>query len=126
MWYSLLADLVLIIHLLFIAFVVAGGFLVLRKPKLAWLHLPAAVWGILIEWYRLPCPLTPLEKWALLHAGKTSYEGGFIGHYLIPIIYPGPMPMWLTAFLAIAVLLINISFYTIIWKHKHKHKHKTR
>jgi hypothetical protein len=116
MWYSLLADVVLIIHLLFIAIVVAGGYLVLRKPKLAWLHLPAVIWGILIEWYRLPCPLTPLEKWALLHAGETAYEGGFISHYLISIIYPGPMPVWLTTLLAVAVLVINVSFYIFFWK----------
>jgi hypothetical protein len=115
-WYSLLADLVLVLHLLFIVFVTAGGLLVLRRPKLAWLHLPAVVWGILIEWYRLPCPLTPLEKWALTQAGKLSYEGGFIGHYLMSIIYPGPMPLWLTLSLAVAVLLINLWYYLLLYR----------
>lgn len=116
MSYRLLADAVLLLHLLFILFAVAGGLLVLRRPKLAWLHLPAVAWAFLIEWYRLPCPLTPLEKWALLRAGDVAYEGGFISHYLIPLIYPGPMPVWLTTVLAVAVLCINALFYALLWR----------
>ncbi|MBD3669513.1 MAG: DUF2784 domain-containing protein [Gammaproteobacteria bacterium] len=114
MFYRLLADAVLLVHLLFIIFVVLGGYLVLRRAWLIWLHLPAAIWGFALEWYRLPCPLTPLEKWALERAGESSYEGGFISHYLLAVIYPGPMPVWITTALALFVLCINIIFYGIL------------
>ena len=88
MSWSLLADAVLVVHGLFIVFVVLGGLLVLRWPKLAWLHLPAVVWGVWIEWSGGICPLTPLEQRLRIAAGEAGYAGGFIEHYLTAAIYP--------------------------------------
>jgi hypothetical protein len=59
---SLLADLLVALHLAFVVFVVAGGLLVLRWPRLAWVHVPAAVWGALVEVTGWICPLTPVEN----------------------------------------------------------------
>ena len=88
MWYRLLADAVLIIHLGFIAFVVLGGLLVLRWPRLAWLHLPTVAWGAWIEFTGSICPLTPLEIGLRARGGETAYRGGFIEHYVTALIYP--------------------------------------
>ncbi|XEG71127.1 DUF2784 domain-containing protein [Pseudomonas sp. abacavir_1] len=84
----LAADAVVLLHLAFILFVVLGGPLVLRWPRLAWLHLPAAAWGVTVEWLQLVCPLTPLENHLRRAAGEQGYSGGFVEHYLIPLIYP--------------------------------------
>src|SRR3990167_10903844 len=84
----LAADAVLLLHLLFIAFALFGGLLVLRWRWLAWLHLPAVGWAVTVEALQLLCPLTPLEN-DLRHAvGQAGYSTGFIEHYLLPIIYP--------------------------------------
>ena len=78
MLYRFLADAVVLIHLGFVVFVVAGGFLVLRWPRAAWIQLPAAVWGVLVEWSGWVCPLTPLENWLRAQGGGAGYEGGFV------------------------------------------------
>ena len=78
MVYRVLADVVVLIHLGFVLFVVAGGFLVLRWPRMAWVHVPAAVWGVVVEWSGWICPLTPLENWLLVHGGAAGYSGGFV------------------------------------------------
>src|SRR5688500_9243072 len=88
MAYRILADLVVGLHLLFVVFVVAGGLLALRWPWVAAAHLPAAVWGALIEFKGWICPLTPLEKSLRTSAGQAGYQGGFIEHYLVPVLYP--------------------------------------
>ena len=88
MIYAALADATLVLHLLFIAFIVLGGILVARWPRLAWAHLPAAAWGVLIELGGWICPLTPLENWLRLRAGQRGYAGSFVEQYLLPIIYP--------------------------------------
>ena len=88
MGYRLLADAVLIVHLAFIAFVVLGGLLVLRWPRIAWLHLPAVAWGAWIEFSGGICPLTPLEVGLRARGGEAAYSGGFIEHYVTGLIYP--------------------------------------
>src|SRR5436190_18204465 len=88
MLYQLLATLVAILHATFILFVVIGGVLVTRWPRLAWIHLPAAVWGMLIEFAGWYCPLTSLENALLRRAGRAGYSGGFVAHYLFAVIYP--------------------------------------
>lgn len=88
MLYSLAADTLFVIHLMFIVFVVLGGLLVAKWRWLVFLHLPAAIWGALIEFRSWPCPLTPWEKQLRHAAGEAGYEGGFIEHYLGPVIYP--------------------------------------
>jgi hypothetical protein len=92
MWYRIAADLVVAVHLLFICFVVGGAFLAWRWPKIIWVQLPAMVYGALIEFIGFTCPLTPLENYLRRHAGEAGYRGGFIGHYLISVIYPPGSP----------------------------------
>ena len=88
MLYKFLADFVLLLHLTFILFVMFGGLLVYKKPKFIWLHIPIVIWGILISLFRWVCPLTPLENYFRSIAGQEGFEGGFINHYIIPLIYP--------------------------------------
>lgn len=122
MLYRLLADGVLVLHLAFIVFVVLGGFLVLRWPKLVWLHAPAAVWGVLIEFMGWPCPLTPLEKHLRRLGGEAGYEGGFIEHYVTSFIYPSGLSREIQIVLGVAVLLINAIVYVRFFR---SHRGKT-
>ena len=122
MIYNLLADLVVIVHLLFIVFVVVGGLLMLRWRQLIWLHLPAVVWVAILEFNNLICPLTPLENTLRRAAGQAGYEGGFIQHYLTPIIYPSGLTPDIQLLLGIAVVAINMLIYSVViyrWK-KHR------
>lgn len=114
MYYRILSDLVVVLHLLFIVFVVAGGFLALRRPWLALLHLPAATWGAYIEFSGTYCPLTPLENHFNRLAGEEGYTGGFIEHYLIPIIYPTGLTAEVQIFLGLFVIVINLAVYAIV------------
>lgn len=86
--FRLAADGVLVVHLLFIGFVAAGGFMLWRWPRLVYVHVPAALWGVVVSVFRLECPLTPLEKSLRRSAGDSGYDGGFIEHYLVGAIYP--------------------------------------
>ena len=111
MLYRLLADLVLVVHLLFIAFVVAGGFAAIRWPRLAWAHVPCFVWGALIEFAGWICPLTPLEVRLRIASGQAGYSGGFIERYLLPIIYPGALNREIQIWLGLSVLALNAVAY---------------
>ena len=88
MGYRVLADCLVLLHLAFVVFVVAGGVLILWRPSLRWIHLPAAAWGALIEFTGWICPLTPWEQALRLKAGQVGYAGGFIAHYRLSILYP--------------------------------------
>ena len=113
MLYRWLADLVLVGHLAFVAFVVLGGLLVLRWPRLAWVHGPAAIWGVLIEFAGFVCPLTPLEI-ALRHrGGEAGYRGGFIEHYLTAVLYPSGLTRGLQIGLGTLALVINVAVYWV-------------
>lgn len=114
MLYRLLADAVLLFHLAFILFVVLGAFLVWRFPRLIWLHLPAVAWAALIEIIGFVCPLTPLENHLRRLSGETGYQGGFIEHYLLPIIYPHELTHGLQIGLGIAVIAINVVVYALL------------
>jgi len=116
MLYRALADAVLVLHLAFILFVMLGGLLVLRLPWLAWLHLPAAIWGALIEFAGWICPLTPLEKQLRLLAGEEAYRGGFINHYVIPLIYPDGLTREMQWLLGVLVLAVNAAVYLRFWR----------
>jgi hypothetical protein len=109
--YRLAADAVVLIHLAFVVFVVAGALLVLRWPRIAWVHVPAFVWGALIEFAGWICPLTPLENRLRISGGAAGYEGGFVEHYVIPILYPGNLTRALQIGLGVAVVLINAGVY---------------
>lgn len=111
MAHRILADGVLVVHAAFIAFVVAGGLLVRWRRRVAWLHLPAVAWGALIEFRGWICPLTPLEIWARAQAGETGYPGGFIEHYLLPVVYPGALTRELQIVLGALVLIVNALVY---------------
>ena len=105
------ADVVVLVHLAFILFVAAGGLLVLRWPKLAWAHLPAAVWGALVELMGWICPLTPLENRLRALAGEAAYSGGFIEQYVLPIVYPPGLTRSLQIVIACCVIGLNLCLY---------------
>lgn len=120
MLYRTLADAVLILHLGFVLFVVLGGFLVLRWPRLAWLHLPAAAWGVLIEFVGWPCPLTPLENHLRQLGGQEGYGGGFVEHYIVRLIYPSGLSREVQVALGAAVLLINAAIYSVLYRRRRR------
>lgn len=111
MLYRLLADVVLLLHLAFVLFVVLGAFLVWRCPRLVWLHLPAAAWGIFIEITGRICPLTPLENHLRRSGGAAGYSGSFIEHYLLPLIYPEDLTRRTQMLLALGAAAINLAAY---------------
>lgn len=112
---QLAADLIALLHLAFILFVVCGGLLLWRCPKLLWLHLPAALWGVAIEFSGGVCPLTPLENRLRGLAGGTDYAGGFVEQYLLPLIYPAQLTRELQLALGAGVILINLMIYWLIF-----------
>ena len=109
-----LATLVLLVHLGFVLFVILGGLLVLRRPWLAWIHLPAVAWGVLIEYADWICPLTPLENAFRSRGGETPYAGSFIEHYLTATIYPSGLSRGLQFALGTFALLLNAILYFLI------------
>ncbi len=111
MAYKLLADLVLLLHATFVAFVVIGAMLVLRWPRLAWLHVPCAVWGALIEFGGWICPLTPLENALRRRGGEAGYRDGFIEHYVTATIYPAGLTRKVQYALGVAVIVFNVLIY---------------
>ncbi len=111
MGWSLLAAAVLALHLAFIVFALGGGLLVLRRPWLAWVHVPALTWAALIEFLGGICPLTPLEVWLLHRAGETGYSGTFVEHYLAAIIYPDGLTRAHQVALGAIVLAVNALVY---------------
>ena len=114
MRYRLLADFLVLIHLGFVLFVVLGGLLVLRRPRLAWLHLPAAAWGAFIEAVGWICPLTPLENALRQHAGEAGYAGGFIEHYIIAVLYPPGLTRNIQFVLTGIVVIVNLAVYAVL------------
>jgi hypothetical protein len=113
--YRVLADLVLVVHLAFVLFVVLGGLLVVRWPRLALLHVPAAIWGVLIEYTGWICPLTPLEKSFRTRGGEAGYSGGFIQHYIQPLLYPAGLTRSTQLVLGSVVLALNLAAYAIVF-----------
>jgi Protein of Unknown function (DUF2784) len=106
-----MADLIVIIHFAFVLFVILGGLLVLRWPKLAYLHLPAAIWGVWIEFTGRICPLTPLENSLRQRAGEAEYSGGFVEHYVLAVLYPSGLTRSIQIALGVVVLSINLCIY---------------
>lgn len=114
MIFRALADLVLLLHLGFVLFVVLGGLLVLRWPWLAFLHIPAALWGVLIEYSGWICPLTPLENSLRVRGGEAGYSGGFIEHYIQPVLYPNGLTRGAQIVLGSLALLVNLAAYAAV------------
>ncbi len=114
--YPFLADIVVILHLLFILFATLGGFLVLKWPRWMSLHLSAVVWAVSVECFGWGCPLTPLENWLRTQAGGAGYEGGFIEHYILPIIYPAKLTRDMQIGMGLFVVAINFAIYGWVWR----------
>lgn len=120
--YRLAADLVVLAHLAFIVFVPSGGFLALRWPRIAWLHLPCAAWGTFVELSGRVCPLTPLENALRGRAGSEGYGGGFIEHYIVSLIYPGDLTREIQIGLGLAALLANAVAYGLVWRSQRRRR----
>lgn len=114
MLYRFLADATAVIHLLFVLFVALGGLFVLRWRKIVWLHVPAAVWGTLVEVMNWICPLTTWEESFRIRAGMSGYSEGFLAHYIYRLIYPPGLTRGVQLAIAAFVLAVNVSVYTIL------------
>jgi hypothetical protein len=114
MGYRLLADGLVIVHAAFVGFVVVGGLLVLKWPWVAFVHLPAVAWGVLVEFADWVCPLTPLENQAREAGGRIPYQGDFIEHYLLPALYPADLTRRMQWTLGVAAVLVNMAIYGLV------------
>ncbi|MBF0187202.1 MAG: DUF2784 domain-containing protein [Magnetococcales bacterium] len=123
MTWRVLADLVAVVHLLFVLFVLFGGFLVMRWPRMAWIHLPSVAWGITVEMMGWICPLTHLENRFRFLGWQEGYGESFIDHYILPLIYPAlllgetpPRALFIT--IGVAVFVINAALYRQVLKRR--------
>jgi Protein of Unknown function (DUF2784) len=108
--YSALAVCVLVVHALFILWIIFGALLGRKRPFLRWLHIASLVWGILVEVLPWPCPLTLLENWLEMKAVVEPYHGGFLLHYLDKLVYPDLSATTLTV-AGIVICVGNLAFY---------------
>jgi hypothetical protein len=120
--YPLLADLVVWIHLAFVVFVVLGGLLVMKWPGLIWIHLPAAIWGVVIELSGWICPLTPLENWLRHRGGEESHHFDFVARYLLPMLYPQGLTRRSQIALGALVVIVNVAIYGWIYRSRQRVK----
>ncbi len=117
MLYGVSADAVLVFHFLFILFAVFGGFLVLYKKMVVWVHLPVVLWSSIVNLAGLTCPLTPIENFFRSAAGQLGYQGGFVEHYIAPIVYPAGMPRELEFVAGVSIIAWNVAVYGLLgWK----------
>src|SRR5215475_437645 len=116
MIYRALADFVVLVHMAFVLFAALGGVLAFKWRRVAWFHIPAALWGALIEFAGWVCPLTPLENWLRRRGGEAGYQTGFLEHYLLPLIYPAQLSRGLQVVLGLLVLGVNLVIYWRIWR----------
>jgi len=107
------ADAVVLVHALFVVFVAAGALLLWRWPRIAWLHAPAAAWGVFVEWSGTVCPLTPLENRLREQAGGAGYGGGFVEHYVLPWLYPVGLTTGTQLVLGAGVVIVNVVLYAL-------------
>ena len=114
MSYQLSADIVVVLHLGFVGFVMFGGLLVLRWPRVAWLHLPAAAWGAWVEFAGWICPLTPLENWLRRQSGESGYSVDFVERYVMPVLYPAALTRDIQWVLGGLVVAVNVVLYAIV------------
>lgn len=116
--FRLFADATVLLHAAFVAFVVLGGLLVLKRPRLAWVHLPAAAWGAWVEFAGIACPLTPLENWFRARGGQAAYTSDFIEHYLMPVLYPASLSREVQWALGALVLVVNTVVYLVLLRRR--------
>ena len=108
------ADAIVLLHFAFIVFVLFGAWCVLRWKWIAWLHVPAFVWGALVEFLGAECPLTPLEQRARAMAGDQGYTGGFVEHYVMPVMYPAGLTPTIQFWLGLFVVAVNLAVYAFV------------
>tara|TARA_Y100001958_G_C20698198_1_gene205506 strand:- start:148 stop:522 length:375 start_codon:yes stop_codon:yes gene_type:complete len=113
--YELFANLTLIIHLIFILFVIFGGLFFFIFSKIIYFHLPALLWGVYIELTNNICPLTNLENWFLYKGEQSTYSNSFINNYLLPIIYPEGLTNETQIYFGLALMIINVIIYGFIF-----------
>ena len=116
--YSLLADLIVLVHVAFVVFAVLGGLLAARWHRLVWIHLLAVIWAALVEVSGWVCPLTPLENWLRRKGGQDGYPSDFITYYLLPILYPEGLTREVQITLGVIVVLTNSAIYGWILRSK--------
>ncbi len=104
---------IVLVHLAFIAFVLFGAWLALQWKWVAVLHVPAFAWGAAVEFRSAQCPLTPLEQWLRRLAGDGGYRGGFVEHYIMPVIYPAGLTPAVQFWLGVVVVTLNVAIY--VW-----------
>jgi len=109
-----MADLIVLVHFGFVIFVVLGALLALRWPRVAWAHVPAVIWGALVEFTGWTCPLTPLENRLRRAGGESTYRGDFIAHYVLPALYPDGLTRGDQLALGAIALALNIAVYTVV------------
>jgi Protein of Unknown function (DUF2784) len=114
--FAIAADSVLVGHALFALFAVLGAFLLLVDARIAFIHIPVVVWSSLVNLAHWTCPLTPLEKRCRIRAGQSAYEGGWIRHYIEPMVRPLGMPRRLEYVAGFSVLAWNVFLYGLIWR----------
>jgi hypothetical protein len=121
--FATLAALVVVAHLGFAVFAAFGGTLVLRWPRLAWVHLPCVAWAAYVELSGRLCPLTPLEQSLRQRAGLESYSGDFVAHYIFPVLYPDGLTRGAQVALGIVVIALNLAAYTVVIRRRaHRHR----
>lgn len=125
MMYRILADLVVIFHLLFIIFALLGGLLVIWRNIMVLVHIPAVLWVSVLSFKGWICPLTPLENQLRLAAGGEGYPGGFVEHYLIPVIYPAGFSFDVQIVLGITALMINFVIYAFVYYWEKRRQDRT-
>ena len=118
MGYVLLADFVVLVHLLFVVFVLFGGLWAAKSPWVLWLHAPAVAWGAVVEFTGWICPLTPLENWLRMKGGGPGYQGDFLSHWLLPLLYPSFLTDRIQIVLGTLVLALNAGIYAWIWRRR--------
>jgi hypothetical protein len=123
MLYRLAADIVVVLHFSFILFVIIGGFLAIRWPRIAWIHLPVVAYGAIIEFFSFACVLTPLEQWLRVRSGAVGYDTSFTEHYILPLVYPSVLTYRLQVFLGILVIVINVIAYMLVLR-KRRIRHR--
>ena len=126
MIYRILADIMVVAHLAFIGFVLLGGLLVWRWPKLVWVHLPCALWGVLVEFTGWICPLTPLENTWRSRGGQASYDESFVEHYLLPVVYPPGLTRGAQIVIGSAVVVLNLVAYAMLIRRRRGRQAVTR
>ena len=120
MIYRLLADLVLVLHFAFVIFAVFGGALVLRYPNMLKVHLLALSWAIVVQWADWVCPLTPLENYLRGLGGEAGYDGSFVEHFVLKILYPQELTPELRTMLGLALIIMNVAVYTFVMAGKRR------